>query len=362
MSLKYVVLAVLLSVALAGGGGGGGDPAVHLEGVHDLTPDNFDELVGKDKGALVEFYAPWCGHCKSLVPEYGRLGAAAKNSDKVLVAKVNADAHNALGSRFGVTGFPTIKYFPAGSQTPEDYNGGRTADAFVKFLNEKTGSSLYIPKEQTFVTVLDDSNFDQIALDGSKDVLVEFYAPWCGHCKSLAPTYEKLAKAYANEKGVVIANVDADEASNKGLASKYGVSGFPTIKFFPKGNKAGEDYNGGRDLDAFVTFINEKSGTQRLANGDLNADAGTDAELNELAKKYAGGDKSVKAAIAARVKALGSEDAQNYIKTVEKIEQKGAGYAATEAARVDKILAGQVAANRRDGMVIRRNILNQFQA
>lgn len=50
---------------------------------------------------------------------------------------------------------------------------------------------------------------------------------------------------------------------------RYGVSGFPTLKFFPKSNKAGEDYDGGRDLEDFVTFINEKCGTSRDAKGQL---------------------------------------------------------------------------------------------
>lgn len=52
---------------------------------------------------------------------------------------------------------------------------------------------------------------------------------------------------------------------------RYGVSGFPTLKFFPKGNKAGEDYDGGRDLDDFVTFINEKCGTSRDGKGQLTS-------------------------------------------------------------------------------------------
>lgn len=50
---------------------------------------------------------------------------------------------------------------------------------------------------------------------------------------------------------------------------RYDVSGFPTLKFFPKGNKAGEDYDGGRDLDDFVNFINEKCGTSRDTKGQL---------------------------------------------------------------------------------------------
>ena len=58
------------------------------------------------------------------------------------------------------------------------------------------------------------------------------------------------------------------------ITSRYGVSGFPTLKFFPKGNKAGEEYEGGRDLDDFVKFINEKSGTSRDSKGQLTSEVG----------------------------------------------------------------------------------------
>lgn len=59
----------------------------------------------------------------------------------MLVAKVDADAEKALGSRFGVSGFPTLKWFPKGSLTPEDYNGGRTAADIVSFINSKAGTN-----------------------------------------------------------------------------------------------------------------------------------------------------------------------------------------------------------------------------
>lgn len=55
------------------------------------------------------------------------------------------------------------------------------------------------------------------------------------------------------------------------LFFRYGVSGYPTLKFFPKGNKGGEDYDGDRDLDDFVKFLNEKCGTSRDANGQLTS-------------------------------------------------------------------------------------------
>ena len=347
-------LAVLAVVVV-----GSSDPSVSIDGILDLTPTNFDEVVGSDKGVLVEFYAPWCGHCKNLVPVLGQLGAAIKSSgtQKVAVAKVDADAHSALGSRFSVTGFPTIKYFPAGSTTPEDYKGGRDAESFIKFLNGKTNAGLFLPKVVSAVTTLNSKNFDSIALDKTKNVLVKFYAPWCGHCKTLAPKYEVVAKTFAGDKNVVIASLNADEAENRGIGSKYDVQGFPTLKFFPAGSDEPIDYEGGREAQSFVDYINEKAGTKRLLGGDLAADAGLVEELTELAKKFAAEPtKTVRDEIAA----VGTAAAEKYAKVADKILEN-AGYVAKELARLEKVLAGKVTVARKDDMQIRRNILNAFK-
>lgn len=75
---------------------------------------------------------------------------------------------------------------------------------------------------------------------------MEFYAPWCGHCKNLAPEFKKAATTL-KEIPIGLAAVDATLDENKALASEYGVSGFPTLKIF--NNKFGSgvsDYNGGR--------------------------------------------------------------------------------------------------------------------
>ncbi len=93
------------------------------DNVVKLTPATFDTYVGGDRPALVEFFAPWCGHCKKLAPIYEELGALFAK-EPVIIASVDADEHKSLGSKFGVTGFPTIKYFPAHSTVAEDYNGG----------------------------------------------------------------------------------------------------------------------------------------------------------------------------------------------------------------------------------------------
>ena len=65
--------------------------------------------MGKSAPAFVEFYAPWCGHCKALAPTYEKLAAAFEGEASVVIAKIDADAHRDLGERYGVTGFPTIK-------------------------------------------------------------------------------------------------------------------------------------------------------------------------------------------------------------------------------------------------------------
>jgi protein disulfide-isomerase A6 len=82
-----------------------------------------------------------------------------------------------LGTRFDVKGFPTLKWFPKGSKTPEDYKGGRELDALAKFISDKGGFRSNIKKPETFVTVLDDFSFDNL-VGKDKNVLVEFYAPW----------------------------------------------------------------------------------------------------------------------------------------------------------------------------------------
>jgi len=91
-----------------------------------LSPDNFDSEVGGDLPVFVEFFAPWCGHCKSLAPEYEIVASAFKGKP-VKIASVDADAHRELSSRFSVSGYPTLMFFPSGSKTSESYSGGRTS-------------------------------------------------------------------------------------------------------------------------------------------------------------------------------------------------------------------------------------------
>lgn len=102
------------------------------------------------------------------------------------------------------------------------------------------------------VKVLVGKNFEAVALDPTKSVFVEFYAPWCGHCKQLEPVWNELGKKYADSDDIIIAKMDA--TSNE--VESVSVRGFPTIYYYPAGeDKKVVTYNGKRDLETFSKFL-----------------------------------------------------------------------------------------------------------
>jgi protein disulfide-isomerase A6 len=90
---------------------------------------------------------------------------------------VDATEASELADKFGVKGYPTLKFFPKGSTTPVDYDGGRTADTIVQWINKKVGTNRKVKVAPSNVVTLTTENFDSLVL-GPKAALVEFYAPW----------------------------------------------------------------------------------------------------------------------------------------------------------------------------------------
>lgn len=125
----------------------------------------------------------------------------------------------------------------------------------------KSGKYKYVPKSEPIpesnngpVKVLVGKNWDEIVNDATKNVFVEFYAPWCGHCKTLAPKYEVLGERFANSNDVIIAKIDG---TANDVESHVEVRGFPTLVLYTKdGKTAPISYNGDRDADAMEKWIN----------------------------------------------------------------------------------------------------------
>lgn len=128
------------------GGGSAADPGD--KEVIVLTDDNFDDLVyGSKDPWLVEFYAPWCGHCKALAPEWNKAAVSLKGAVKV--AKVDATENNALAGQYGVKSYPTIKFLrpgaPKKASWAEEYTGARDHEGIVNWANNKLVELGYVP-------------------------------------------------------------------------------------------------------------------------------------------------------------------------------------------------------------------------
>ena len=135
--------------------------------------------------------------------------------DSIIFVRVQADVETDLSHRFGIESFPTLLYFAKGSSDPpEKYTESRDRDMMVRWLNERlgldnrersfVGTEVRIPKPDSFVVTLTPGTFDAIVFQKSKYVLVKFFAPWCGHCKQLAPVYEQVARVFMEEPNVLL--------------------------------------------------------------------------------------------------------------------------------------------------------------
>ncbi|KAL9322773.1 hypothetical protein ACSQ67_010826 [Phaseolus vulgaris] len=159
-------------------------PEVDEKDVAVLKDKNFSDVVKNNRFVMVEFYAPWCGHCQALAPEYAAAATELKGED-VILAKVDATEENELGQQYDVQGFPTIYFFVDGIHKP--YNGQRTKEAIVTWIKKKIGPGIYN------LTTLEDAQ--RILTNETKVVL--------GFLNSLVgPESEELASASRIEDDV----------------------------------------------------------------------------------------------------------------------------------------------------------------
>ncbi|GFO12562.1 thioredoxin domain-containing protein 5 [Plakobranchus ocellatus] len=279
-SLVFTVCCLILSTHLTGS---------EADNDHEAASLSYDEdsfkLGIETKRHFVMFFAPWCGHCKNLAPTWNELAKIYNKEDgsPVTIAKVDCTEHTALCADHEVTGFPTLKLFETGGKSFKRYSGKRDLESLKNFVQEQIlgdgeaaapgeGEAPAGEREESLI-VLDDDNFDAKVARGV--FFIKFYAPWCGHCKKLAPTWDQLAETFANRKEVSIGKIDCTQSTV--ICKRYEVRGYPTLLWFQDGEKIGK-YQSSRSHDALkeyvITQLKEAAGgTEEEKTEDKKEDA-----------------------------------------------------------------------------------------
>ncbi|EFA76009.1 hypothetical protein PPL_10588 [Heterostelium album PN500] len=204
---------------------------------------NFESLVAKDEHIwMVEFYAPWCGHCKSLKPEYEK---AAKNLAGIAkLGAINCDVEKELCGAFEIKGFPTLKFFShklaaKGMKTPEDYQQERSASAIINYMTSK------LPNFASKLKSQEDFNKFVSASKTAKVVLFTDKAKTSNLYKALSLDFQHSLP------------LSEFKDAPKELLQKYGIDKLPALVVF-KGDSADEEfvkYDGKLNHESLYSFL-----------------------------------------------------------------------------------------------------------
>lgn len=268
------------------------------DAVAELHEANFDKLVTNSDGvAIVEFYAPWCGHCQSLAPQYKKVASNLKGLALVGAVDCNDKSNAALCGRFGIRGFPTLKLFGpdktknpytgAVGKEPQDYNGPRTAkpiaDAVTGLLTDAHIARLADTQQlQEWQDKARAAGKPQVLLFTNKEGSTTLY-------KALSTTLRA---------SLAFAEVQQGASS---VVSRFGVTDFPTLMVVkPEDGSQPEAYGGELKAPALHAFL---SG---LAGGGKEGDGGKESKDGSGKAGGKADDKAAAAAFVRRVQGLGA--------------------------------------------------------
>merc|ERR1712165_79044 len=224
------VLLALASVAL-------GAEVTKDEGVAVLNVENFDEVIEGNEFVLVEFYAPWCGHCKALAPEYAKAaGLLTEKGSSIMLGKVDATEQKKIAETHEVRGYPTLKFFKNGKAM--EYGGGRTADTIVAWLEKKTGPpAVTLATEDEAKKFIEDNNVAVVGFFKDQD------SAEAKNFLEVAGSMDEIKFGITSEAAVFTTN-------------KVKKDGVVLFKQFDEGRN---DYDGKADADELTKFVSANS-------------------------------------------------------------------------------------------------------
>ncbi|XP_058443464.1 thioredoxin domain-containing protein 5 homolog [Malaya genurostris] len=242
------------------------EPPKPVSPLVELTDDTFAKHISSGKH-FVKFFAPWCGHCTKLAPTWEELARTLEHDTAISISKIDCTQYRPICTDFEVKGYPTLLWIEDGKKI-EKYSGSRTHEDLKAYVSKMAGGLSLdeasaqkvdgAEKDNTSIVLqLSEPDFQHAI--GKGVTFVKFYAPWCGHCMRLAPTWEQLAEKFVGSDTVKIAKVDCTLEVNKELCGEQEVNGFPTVFIYRNGDKLSE-YNGNRSLEDLHDFVTRHLG------------------------------------------------------------------------------------------------------
>ncbi|XP_034451921.1 protein disulfide-isomerase [Hippoglossus hippoglossus] len=206
------------------------------EDVLVLKKSNLDEALSAHPNILVEFYAPWCGHCKALAPEYAKAAGMLKaDGSAIRLGKVDATEETELAQEYGVRGYPTIKFFKGGEkESPKEYSAGRQADDIVAWLKKRTGPAV--------ATLAGVTEAESLIADNEVAVVGFFKDAESAGAKA----YEKAAES--------IDDIPFSKTSDEAVFSKFEVSE-DSVVLFKKFDEGRNTFDGEMTKEKLLAFV-----------------------------------------------------------------------------------------------------------
>uniref|UniRef100_A0A667XAY6 DnaJ homolog subfamily C member 10 n=1 Tax=Myripristis murdjan TaxID=586833 RepID=A0A667XAY6_9TELE len=196
----------------------------------------------------VDFYAPWCGPCQALMPEWRRM--ARLISGQILVGSVDCQRFQPFCQSQGVRSYPEIRLYPHNTRQPDRYM------SYNGWHRDAQSLKLWVLSSLPRVSVdLTPESYRSLVLSGREHWVVDFYAPWCGPCQHFAPEFEVLARMVKGE--VRAGKVDCQ--AHYQTCQSAGVTAYPTVRFYPYiGTTKSGEYVNSRDAHVIADVLRQR--------------------------------------------------------------------------------------------------------
>ena len=230
-----------------------------------LFNDKIAEIIfGKNQPAIA-FFGEKDAKWEQVEKEMEKVHEKYGNKLKFIMSEINSGMGKRIADYIGVKKehLPAVRILDTRRDLDKYIMEGEINEKnMIQFIQDWENNKLTkflkseeIPKENNGdILVVVGKSFQKEVIDNDKDVMLVFYAPWCGHCKKLLPEYEKAAKKIKEKNPkIVLAKMDATENEIENIR----ITGFPTIKFYPgnKKNNQPMDYSGDRNEEGIIKFI-----------------------------------------------------------------------------------------------------------